>query len=51
MTEKRLLSLLAEPATSATTLLDRVDLFLQDFMKNAVQFDDITMMAIRYTHN
>lgn len=49
LTEKRLLSLLAEPATSATALLDRIDLYLQAFMADAVQFDDITMMAIRYT--
>jgi hypothetical protein len=26
--------------------LDRVELFLQNFMRDAVQFDDITMMTI-----
>jgi phosphoserine phosphatase RsbU/P len=50
VTEQGLLALLAEPTTSATKLLDRIDLFLQEFMQNAVQFDDITMMAIHYTH-
>jgi phosphoserine phosphatase RsbU/P len=51
VTEKGLLALLAEPSTSATKLLDRVDLYLQNFMRDAVQFDDITMMAIHYTHD
>jgi sigma-B regulation protein RsbU (phosphoserine phosphatase) len=51
VTEKGLLSLLADPAGSATELLDRVDLFLQTFMRDADQFDDITMMAIRYAHD
>jgi sigma-B regulation protein RsbU (phosphoserine phosphatase) len=48
LTEKGLLSLLAEPTTSATALLDRVDNYLREFMVHAVQFDDITMMALRY---
>jgi sigma-B regulation protein RsbU (phosphoserine phosphatase) len=48
LTEKGLLALLAEPATSATALLDRIDIHLKTFMDNAEQFDDITMMAIQY---
>ena len=46
-TEKRLLSLLSQPADSAAGLLERVDSSLRQFMAGAVQFDDITMMAIR----
>jgi sigma-B regulation protein RsbU (phosphoserine phosphatase) len=48
LTEKGLLALLAEPVTSATALLDRIDIHLKAFMDNAEQFDDITMMAIQY---
>ena len=46
-TEKRLLSLLSEPADSAAGLLERVDSNLRQFMGGAVQFDDITMLAVR----
>jgi phosphoserine phosphatase RsbU/P len=45
--EKRLHALLSKPADSAASLLDRVDNSLCDFMAGAVQFDDITMMAVR----
>jgi phosphoserine phosphatase RsbU/P len=45
--EPRLRSLLCEPAASATALLDRVQNSLTAFMAGAVQFDDITMMAVR----
>ena len=46
-TEKRLLSLLSQPADSAAGLLERVDGSLRQFMAGANQFDDITMMAVR----
>ena len=46
-TEKRLLSLLSQPVDSAAGLLERVDSSLRQFMAGAVQFDDITMMALR----
>jgi sigma-B regulation protein RsbU (phosphoserine phosphatase) len=45
--EKRLRALLGQPADSATGLLDRVESSLCQFMAGAVQFDDITMMAVR----
>jgi len=47
-TEKGLIALLSQPFTSATAVVDRVELFLKEFMTNAIQFDDITMMALRY---
>ena len=46
-TEKRLLALLSQPADSATGLLERVEGSLRQFMAGAVQFDDITMLAVR----
>jgi len=46
-TEARLKTLLSRPETSAGGLLDHVEAALQEFMADAVQFDDITMMAIR----
>jgi serine phosphatase RsbU (regulator of sigma subunit) len=46
-TEKRLISLLGQSVNSAAGLLERVDSSLRQFMAGAVQFDDITMMAIR----
>lgn len=45
--EKRLEALLSQPAESATCLLDCVEASLDEFMIGAVQFDDITMMAVR----
>ena len=45
--EERLLSLLQEPASSASTLLDRVEASLQDHVADAEQFDDVTMLAVR----
>lgn len=46
-TEKRFLSLLEQPVSSATALLDRIDTHLRAHTADAVQFDDITMMAVR----
>jgi len=46
-TEKRLLSLLGQSVDSAAGLLERVDNSLCQFMAGAVQFDDITMIAVR----
>jgi sigma-B regulation protein RsbU (phosphoserine phosphatase) len=45
--EERLLSLLQEPASSASTLLDRVEASLQDHLGDAEQSDDVTMLAVR----
>lgn len=46
-TEKRLHSLLSEPADTAAGLLKRVQHSLSQFMAGAVQYDDITMLAVR----
>ena len=46
VTEPRLKELLSTPSASASGLLDRVETYLQEFISDAVQFDDITMMAI-----
>jgi phosphoserine phosphatase RsbU/P len=46
-TEKRLLSLLSRPVESAADLLNRIQSALGQFMAGAVQFDDITMLAVR----
>ena len=43
-TEKRLLELLADPAPSARSLLERVEATLINFIDSADQFDDITML-------
>ena len=45
-TKERLFELLARPATTAQGLVDRVYTTLQEFMASAVQFDDITMIAV-----
>lgn len=45
--ESSLLPLLQQPAESATALLDRVDSALSKHIADAVQFDDITMLAAR----
>jgi phosphoserine phosphatase RsbU/P len=47
-TEKRLCAVLGHPIESAAGLLDRVQDSLREFMTGAAQFDDITMMAVRY---
>lgn len=46
-TEKRLLALLNQQVDSAASLLQRVEGSLRQFMGGAVQFDDITMLAVR----
>jgi two-component system response regulator len=46
-TEKRLLELVEQPASSSQELLDMVNKNLREHMATADQFDDITMMAIR----
>jgi sigma-B regulation protein RsbU (phosphoserine phosphatase) len=46
-TEKRLRSLLSEPVDSAARLLERVQGSLCEFMAGAMQYDDITMLAVR----
>jgi sigma-B regulation protein RsbU (phosphoserine phosphatase) len=47
MTEKRLLALLAEPATSAGELLRRIEDGVQAHIGSADQFDDITLLVLR----
>jgi serine phosphatase RsbU (regulator of sigma subunit) len=46
-TEKQLLALMEQSAPSAVALLDRLEGSVRAHMGNAVQFDDITMLAIR----
>jgi len=46
-TDKRLRSLLEQPATSASDLLERIKSNLFAYMNEAPQFDDITMLAVR----
>jgi sigma-B regulation protein RsbU (phosphoserine phosphatase) len=46
-TEKSLLSLLQQPITSATALLDQIETTLQAHIGSADQFDDITLLAVR----
>jgi serine phosphatase RsbU (regulator of sigma subunit) len=44
--EKRLFEVLAQPIKTAQGLVDQVYATLQDFVAGAVQFDDITMIAL-----
>lgn len=46
-TNKRLLSLLEQPADSAASLLERIQSNLFSYMDDAPQFDDITMLAVQ----
>lgn len=46
-TKGRLVSLLQEPASTATEMLDRIADSLQKHIGEADQFDDITLLAIR----
>ena len=46
-TDKRMVALVEPPAESALELLDRVDDALRAHISTAVQFDDITMLAVR----
>jgi sigma-B regulation protein RsbU (phosphoserine phosphatase) len=46
LTEKRLEELISERFSSATEIVDRIDGVLRDFAADAVQFDDITMIAV-----
>ena len=48
-TLERLLSLLEQPATSASDLLKRIQTNLFAYMDDAPQFDDITMLAVQRT--
>ncbi|KST65743.1 GAF domain-containing SpoIIE family protein phosphatase [Mastigocoleus testarum] len=47
-TDKRLQILLEEPSSSASQLLGRVKTNLFNFIDDAPQFDDITMLAVRW---
>ncbi|MEM1169719.1 MAG: GAF domain-containing SpoIIE family protein phosphatase [Cyanobacteria bacterium P01_H01_bin.35] len=46
-TDKRLKELIEEPANSASELMGRIKDKLFDYMEDAAQFDDITMLAVR----
>ena len=46
---ERLLSLLNQPASSSTALLDRIEANLRAHIAGADQYDDITMLAVRRT--
>ncbi|MBE9169711.1 SpoIIE family protein phosphatase [Pleurocapsales cyanobacterium LEGE 06147] len=46
-TNKRLISLLEQPAASVSQLLDRIKTNLFDYIADAPQFDDITMLAVQ----
>ncbi|MEH2118419.1 PP2C family protein-serine/threonine phosphatase [Nostoc sp.] len=48
-TEEKLLSLLQEPAPSATAVLDRIEANVYAYIADADQFDDITMLAVHRT--
>lgn len=45
--EARMYALLEQPVETSAGLLDRVDAGLHAFVRGAVPFDDITMMAVR----
>ena len=46
-TQERLLPLLTNPFSSVASLVDRVDAALRAHIADAVQFDDITMLAVQ----
>ncbi len=46
-TDKRLRELLATPAASAASLVDRLDNTLRNHIADAIQFDDITIVVVR----
>ncbi len=46
--DERLLALLQEPPPSAEALLDRVETAVRSHIAGADQFDDITMLAVRW---
>ncbi|MBD2774201.1 PP2C family protein-serine/threonine phosphatase [Iningainema tapete] len=48
-TEEKLLSLLQQPADSATAVLDCIEASVNAHIANADQFDDITMLAVHRT--
>ena len=48
-TEKKLFALLGQPVASAAQLVQRVESGLHDHIAQADQFDDITMIAIRWS--
>ncbi|MBD2211663.1 SpoIIE family protein phosphatase [Nostoc linckia FACHB-104] len=47
-TDKRLRSLLEQPCSSACDLLERIKTHLFAFIADAPQFDDITMLSVRW---
>jgi serine phosphatase RsbU (regulator of sigma subunit) len=49
-TMERLISILEKPSASATDLINRIAKNLQEYIGEAEQFDDITLLAIRRIH-
>ena len=49
-TQKRLLSILNRPAPSATTLLDAIAKEVANHVRQAEQFDDITLLTLQNKH-
>ncbi len=47
-TKERLQSLLKQPAASASELLERIKTSLFNYTENALQIDDITLLAVRW---
>ena len=45
-TKKRFLSVLEQPASSASELIEQIKADLFNHVKDAPQFDDITMLAV-----
>jgi serine phosphatase RsbU (regulator of sigma subunit) len=45
-TQERLLSLLEQPITTATALLETIEGHLDGHIADAIQFDDITLLAV-----
>ncbi|MGB3207077.1 MAG: SpoIIE family protein phosphatase [Crinalium sp.] len=47
VTEKKLISLLEQPYSSAAAMIEAIETYLISHIANAAQFDDITMLAVR----
>ncbi len=46
-TEERLVSLLSQPAASASEVLDRIEESVRDFSRESVPSDDLTLLAVQ----
>ena len=47
-TEERLLNVIAQPAPTAASLLDRIEQAVSDFAGKAASSDDLTLLAVRH---